>query len=440
MKTIFRYTNPALLMAVIIAFGTAAGLAQDSTPAPGSCEDAAGQVAANDKILELFKDKSLAGRKAYVSAGKAFLEKYGACDSAKQLSDYLKPQIPKLEETIKKMQAEADEGALADQFNAALKAKNWDDVYLYGKQILAKDPEKYRPVEIVLGSVGGEEALTKANFKYSDDTLKYAKQSLADLEANKSFMVGKKTAYGLSLFDANKKPVYNFEYANPAEAIAWLNLYIGWITQMGQKNKVAALPYLYKATQSNDTKGKPAPYDLIGQYYIDELNKIYDEIQAIAKSQADTDTEEIAKQKLASIKAKVALAHATEERAMDAVARAANFTTDAAIKAKLRTTLQEIYKRRFDKTEGLEAWVATTTVKPFVNPQTPIQPIVDPEPAKPGATTTTTTPTAPEKPSPPATKPAATSEKPAVTPAAKPTSTAKPQATVKKKVVKKKTT
>ena len=41
------------------------------------------------------------------------------------------------------------------------------------------------------------------------------------------------------------------------------------------------------------------------------------------------------------------------------------------VKAKLKSTLQEIYKRRFDKTEGLDAWVAATIAKPFPNPQTP---------------------------------------------------------------------
>jgi hypothetical protein len=434
MKTIFRYTNPALLMAVIIAFGAAVGLAQDP------CADAEGQTALGDKFRTQFADKTIEGRKTAIETGKQFLEKYGACPSSEELSTYLKGQLPKMEAAFKKAGEDKAKAELTGRFDTALKAKNWDEVYASGKEILQKYPDEFRPVEIVLGSVGGEEALTKANFKYTDDTLKYAKQSLADLEANKPFMLGKKPAYGLSLFDANKKPVYNFEYANPAEAIAWLNLYIGYITQVGQKNKAAALPYLYKATQANDTKTKPAPYDLIGSYYIDELNKIYDEIQAIAKSQVDTDTEEVAKQKLASIKAKVALANATAERAMDALARAANYTTDATVKAKLKTTLQELYKRRFDKTEGLDTWVASTTAKPFLNPQTPIQPVVDPEPAKPGAATTTTTPPAPEKPAPPATKPAPTSTKPAFTPAAKPASNAKPQATVKKRVVKKRTT
>jgi len=423
MKTIFRYTNPALLMAVIIAFGTAVGLAQDP------CADAEGQTALGDKFRTQFADKTIEGRKTAIETGKQFLEKYGACPSAEELSTYLKGQLPKMEESNKKAIEAKGKGDLAKRFDDALKAKNWDQTYSLGKEILEKYPEEFRTVEIVLGSVGGEEALTKSNFKYSEDTLKYAKQSIADLEAKKPFVIGKDTKYG----------IYEFSYKTPEEAIAWLNLYIGWITQLGQKNKAAALPYLYKATQYNDTKSKPAPYDLIGLYYIDELNKIYDEIQAIAKSQVDTDTEEVAKEKLASIKAKVALANATAERAMDAVARAAAFTPDATVKAKLRNTLQELYKRRFDKTEGLDAWVASTTAKPFVNPQTPIVPVVDPEPAKPGTTTTTTTPPAAAKPVAPAAKPAATLTKPAVEPAAKPASGAKPQAAVKKPVVKKKT-
>src|SRR5436190_4846197 len=201
MKTIFRYTNPALLMAVIIAFGTAAGLAQDP------CADAEGQAALDAKFRTQFADKIIEGRKKAIETGKQFLEKYGACPSAEELATYLKGQLPKMEAAVKKLGEDSAKAALAKRFDDALKAKNWDEVYASGKEILQKYPDEFRPVEIVLGSVGGEEALTKANFKYSDDTLKYAKQSLADLEAGKPFMVGKNVAYGLSLIDANKKVV-----------------------------------------------------------------------------------------------------------------------------------------------------------------------------------------------------------------------------------------
>ncbi len=427
MKTIFRYTNLAIVLAVIIALGTMSGLAQDP------CTDAEGQTTLGDKFRAQFADKSIEGRKTAIETGKQFLEKYGACESAKDLADYLKGQLPKMEDAYKKAVEAKAKADLTGRFDAALKAKNWDEVYSSGKEILQKYPDEFRTVEIVLGSVGGEEALTKNNFKYNEDALKYAKQSIADLEAKKPFVIGNVTKYG----------IYEFSYKTPDEAIAWLNLYAGFITQVGLKNKAAALPYLYNATQAHDTKGKAVLYELISKYYIGELDKLYEDIQVIAKSQTDTDTEEVAKQKLEAIKAKIAMVNGTAERAMDALARAASLTKDAAVKTGFRNTLQEIYKRRFEKTEGLDAWVNAATAKPFVNPQTPIQPIVDPEPEKPATTTTTTTtPPAPVKPAPPATKPPATTTKPAPMPMpmTKPMNGTKPQATVKKRVVKKKTT
>jgi hypothetical protein len=421
MKTIFRYTNIAALMAAFIVLGAVAGFSQDP------CADAAGLTAAQDNIQTLFKDKTLAGRKAYVDAGKAFLEKYGTCESAKDTADYFKANIPKLEEVIRQKQRDEDIAKLTTPFDAALKAKNLDEVFSTGKQILAKFPDDFRLVEIALGAAGGEEAL-KGNNKYADDGLMYAKQSIADLEAGKSFMIGNKTAYGISL-----KGGYNFEFPNKEDALGWMNLYAGYITNAVKKDKAGSLPFLYKATQANsESKSKPAPYELIGAYYVDELNKLYDEIQALAKTQSDSDTAEVAKQKVDAIKAKVALANGTAERVIDAYSRAANNTADAAGKARLKNIASEVYKRRFEKTDGLDAWVATSIAKPFVSPQTPVQPIFDPEPVKPAATTTTTTPTKSE--AMPAKPTTTTPAKPSAAPAAK---TMKPQAKMKKTVAKK---
>lgn len=441
MKTIFRYTNLAILIAAIFALGAMAAFAQTATPSP--CEDPA-QGVARDKITELFKDKTLAGRKAYLEAGKAFLERFGACDSAKDMSEYLTPQLPKLEGVIRDMQKKDDIAALTTPFDAALKAKDWDKVYSLGKQILQKYPDDFRTVEIVLGSIGGEEAITKGNFKYADDTLTYGKQSIADLEAGKPFVVGKDTRYGLSLTE-NKKVVYNFEYPNKEDALGWLNWYVGYITNVVKKDKVGSLPYLYKATQAaSDVKAKPAPYALIGYYYAAEGDKLTDEIQALSKAQDPKDTEEVAKQKVDAIKAKVALSNGTNERAIDAFSRAISRipASDATYKAEIKKVLDFSYNRRFGKMDGLDTWVANVQKQPFVNPSTPVTPITDPEPTTAPSTGTTaapsaTTPSAPVKPAAPTAKPQTTTTKPASAPAA---TTSKPQAKAKKPVAKKKTT
>ncbi len=440
MKTIFRYANLAVLLTAFIVLGTVAASAQDPTPKPDPCADAEGLTTLGDKFRTQFGDKSIDGRKAAIETGKQFLEKYGACPAAEELATYLKGQIPKMEDALKKLQEAKAKSDLTTPFDTALKNKNLDDVYTYGKQILAKYPDEFRLVEIVLGAAGGEEAF-KANNKYADDALKFAKQSISDLESGKSFMIGDKTAYGISL-----KGGYNFEFPNREDAIGWMNFYAGYITNVVKKDKAGSLPYLYKATQAaSDAKSKPLPYALIGYFYLAEGDKLADEIQALIKAQDPKDTEEVAKQKVEVIKARVALFNGTNERAIDAFARALSRITDAAYKAEIKKALDFSYNRRFGKMDGLDAWVTNAQKQPFADPATAVTPVSDPEPVAPASTTTTTTttsptPTAPPvKSTPPAAKPASTaSPKPAATTTAKPAAAAKPQAKVKKPAAKKK--
>jgi len=364
MKTIFRYANLGLLVAAILAVGAVAGMAQDP------CADADGQTAANNKITTLFADKTIAGRKAYVSAGKEFLEKYGACESAKLLSEYLKPQLPKLEETIKKMEEAKVKDELIARFNTALTGKNWDGVFASGKELLQKYPDEFRDVEFVLGTIGFDELYNKNNAKYNDETLRYARQAIADMDAGKTFK-----SYGVP---------NDFVYKTKENAAGWMNLVVGYITQIGQKNKQGAASSLYKATQAaSDTAKNPVPYELIGYFYFEELDKLTTEIKALADSQKAEDTPEVAQQKVDQIKAKVALANGTSERAMEAFAKARALSTAKAYQDKMRTNIENAYKLRFAKgTEGMDAFIAAAEKKPFQNPLTPVTPISDSEPVK----------------------------------------------------------
>ena len=259
------------------------------------------------------------------------------------------------------------------KFDLGLDSKNWDDVYAAGKQILSEKPDDFRAVELVLGSIGYDELLDHQNNKFSDETMKYAKQSLADLEAGKEF----KPAFG----------VKQFKYNNKDHAIAWMNLTIGTIYQVGQKNKSAALPYLYKATQgtgsATDIAKIPNPYEFIGLYYFDELNKLTDEIKAMADRSERHGYTRVAKQKVDAIKAKVAMSNGTAERAMDAFARAYTLGVAPTYKANMKKNVEDAYNVRFSKTDGVDAWIAETMKKPFVNPTTAITPISDPEPVTP---------------------------------------------------------
>ena len=415
-------------MAAIIAFGAVAGMAQDP------CTDVEGQNKMQDEFDELYKDKvNLDVRSKAIDSGKAFLEKYGSCESAKVRADWLKVQIPKMETNLGIARAAAAENALVGRFVNALTAKNFDEVFASGKEALSKYPDKYRSFSIVLGSIGFDEAY-KGNTKYSDDGIRFAKAAIADLEAGKEF----------SLFDKNNKPFtsYGFggyAYKTKEDALGYMNLTVGYITNAAQKNQVGSLPYLYKTTQgTSDASKNPIAYELIGNYYFGELNKVIDQIKVLTADQNKSGITPEELQKIVDeIKAKVALSNGISERAMDAFGRAYTYGQAPAYKAKMKTNVEEAYFRRFGKKEPVDPWIATAVAKPFINPTTPIEPIKDPEPVAPVAQPTTPPVTAPATNGKP---PVTTQTKPATTAPAKPAAnTAKPSASVKKKTTKKKT-
>ena len=397
MKTIFRYTNVALLVAAIVSLGALTGFAQDA------CGDAEGQLALREKFSAEFAKKDSAGRKSAIDTGKQFLEKYGACESAADMADYLKKNLPIMEKNYKTMiDAEAKQ-ALYSRFNKAVETKNWDEVYASGREILAKEPDQL-DVMITLGSIGYDELFEgRTNFKYNEETIRYARQAIAAIESGKT-----SEKYGL----------YGWTFKDKNTALAELNLTIGYITQVAKKNMKDALPYLYKVTQSSTAASKnPVPYDLIGRYYFSELNVLVDKIKAAEASQNPEDSVEVAQKKVDDIKALVAMANGTAERAMDAFSRAFTNADAKAIdyKKQMKSNVEAAYKLRFGKTDGVDSWIAAVNSKPFPNPTSPITPISDPEPVK-----TATTSSA--------------AETPVVTPAANP-NTAKPVAakTVAKK-------
>jgi len=383
MKTIFRYTSIGLLTLAIFAVGAMATFAQDA------CADVAGQTSANEKIQELYKNRTIPGRKAYLAEGKAFLEKYGACETAKDLSDYLKGAVPKEEENIKKMEDAVAREALLKRFDTGLDAKNWDEVFAAGKEILQKWPDEFRAVELVLGSIGLDEtAKTPSVTKWNDDTLRFAKLAISSLEGGKTF----KPAYG----------VKTFTYKDKEDALGWMNYTVGYILYYDKKDKKQALSHLYKATQgTSTTKSVPAIYQAIGAYYFDEVKRLALEVTELEKKQNPENTPEVQKAVVDEIKAKIALVNGTAEAAIDAYARALTVAkTDATRYPKtyqdgLTKTMQDLYNVRFGKMDGFDTSIANTTKKPMPNPTSPVTPIADPEVT---TTTTSTTPATSTKP------------------------------------------
>ena len=429
--------NTGLILAAVIALGAVANLAQDTCNADEV-------TAAQDKFDAEYKKgvKDVPARKDAIRLAKEFIEKYSTgCTLAEVRLTWLKTNIPVKEKELREYEERLAKELLIKRFNTGLETKNWDEVYSAGKELLSKYPDDFRDVQLVLGTIGFDETYNKKNSKYNDDTLKFAKMAITDLEENKKFSAS---------FGVPK----DFVYKSKDNALGWMNLVVGFITQVGQKNKTAAAPYLYKATQTgaSETAKNPLSYELIGGYYFDELNKLVDEIKVLEKSQNDTDPEDVAKQKVDAIKAKVAMANGTAERAMDAFSRAYTHGTVAAYKTQMKKNVEDAYRVRFGNVTGVDAWIVGVNAKPFPNPTSPIQPISDPEPVKTtggtgvgtgngtgvgtptGTVTGTSTGTAVGTPKGTATTTTPTTTTPTTTTTTTTTKTAKPKTVVKKPV------
>ncbi|MDQ3131588.1 MAG: hypothetical protein M3Q99_12615 [Acidobacteriota bacterium] len=380
MKSVFRFLGLGVLAATFTAAGVSDTLAQNV------CDDVDGKQATYKKFTDNF-DKAVAQRKLAVEAAKEYIEKYGACADDKAQVDYLKNYIPETEKLITTTQGKAEMDALYSRFNTSLGAKNWDEVYASGKEVLAKekDPKIQLDVAILLGSIGLDEAI-KNNDKYNADTVKYALEAIQKIESGAT-----SDKYG-----AAYKGV-GVEYKNAKfsdgknNALGWLNYTVGYIKYFREKNKKDALPFLYKATQYNSaTKGFSDPYAAIGQYYLDEIVRLDAERKAKAVNNVETD----------ETKAIYALQKGYADRGIDALARAYKLigTTPAekayrdSIYAKLKGTYEF---RNNGKADGMDAAIASIPAKPMPNPTTEVTPVVEVAPATTTSSANTSSMTAP---------------------------------------------
>lgn len=382
MKTIYRQLFFGAIFAVAATAGSLSVSAQ-TNPCDATVEEAA--VAAYTEWTGLFEKKDLPSRKLAVEKGKQLVAHamYPKCEATKAGIEFVASSLPGMETAVKTLETRALEAGIEKRFNDGLTAKNWDAVYAAGKEALATNPEKYRAAVLVLGSIGLDETgKTPSNTKWNDDTLKFAKQSIAEIEAGKKF-----STWGLG----------SFSYKNKEDALGWMNYTIGYILFNDKKDKKAAAEYMYKASQiASDTKNNPVVYSSIASYYVDDLNKNILELKALPGPD-DADAQEVKQAKVDAIKDKTAMVNGAAERVMDAYARAYNFapTTPAgkAYRDSLKVSFKQIYDIRFQKPDStvptVDAWIASVSSKTFVNPSTPITPVVDGEKA---ATTSTATP------------------------------------------------
>jgi hypothetical protein len=405
------------MAALLLGVSAVGALAQDV------CADTAGQTELSTKFTENYNKPDIATRKIAVEAGKQFLEKYGACPTQKELVDYYTKYIPPMEKKIQTEEAAQAKGKLYERFNAAHTAKNWDELYAAGKEVLTKEPNNI-DVILALGSVGYDETFKKNN-KYNDDTIRYAKDAIQKLNAGAT---------------SENFGVYEWTYKNKDNALGWMNMSIGYIMYQAQGNKKEALPYLYQASLANsDTKKNPLVYETIGRFYYDQASALLNEIKTMVADVKDTDPDDVKTKKAADIKTKVALLNGTAERAIDAYARAYSLAkSDASKKAYADIQykkIQELYGVRFpDKpTAGVDAFITASVAKPMPDPTSAVTPI---EPEAP-ATTTTSLNTTPEPETAAVSGRATTAAKPVAAPAVKTTTASTIKAPAKKAVAKK---
>ena len=355
---------------MLFAFGAISTL---STFAQGTLEEC--QPIYEKFLADRKTTADIPGLDKAIASGKEFLEKCGKTADLEAQIKYVTNQVTKFEETRKQKDLEEN---LYKPFNASVPAKDWDKAFSLGKQVIALNPD-FVDVMLVLASIGFDNSTaTPPVDKFNGDAINMAKMAIQKMEENKPSTTGD---YG----------AFTYRYKTPTcadgkvNATGWMNFTIGSITYYRLKNLKDSLPYLYKASQVGcETKNFPDIYRMIGAWYLEEAIKINTKRLEAIKAAADQDTDET--------KAMLALQKGYADRSIDAYARAYKLATSPGIKTTedykkaLYTKMNELYTFRYDKTDGIDAYIANVNSKPFPDPASAITPVVE-EP------TTATTPT-----------------------------------------------
>ena len=396
MKRVFRFSGIALLAAAFVGGGAVTASAQDA------CADADAQGALYGEFTALYPKTDIASRKAAIEKAKQFLEKYGACEALKEQNDYFKKALPAMEDAVKKIEEGQELGRLFKRFDDAVAqdpaASKPAEVYTVGKEILAKQPDNINII-VAMGLVGAAQSTAANNYQYSNDGLQYANMALSKLKGGAKLT--KKNPKGEEVVG-----VYWTERTRP-DALADLNYAVAYLNYFGKKDKTTALPLFYELAQTTH-KDNPLIYGIIGDYYVEQRKPIAEQIRLKIEEQRKAETPEERKIALEDeIKQQVAIFNGYNERILDAYGRAYKSTKDTpankAYRDNLYKIMQGVYKSRFDKDTGLDAYISSTVTKPFPNPTSTVTPVTDPEPVK----TTTSGASAAAEPAAAATKPVA---------------------------------
>lgn len=357
MKNVFKFLSLGVLVASFYAVSAVSIFAQDNLE---ECQ----------AIYQKFLAQRANEWAAAVATGKEYLQKCSNLPGQEQVKDYVTAQIPKLEDKI----AQKKIADMEARFNKALKANNADEIIAAAKDLINLNRPYSLDLMLDIASVGFDKASENpAVDKYNSDSINFAKTALQKMGEGKTS--GNADKYG-----------FYAEYKNATcadgktNAIGWMNYSIGFITYNRLKQTKDALPYLYKASQVGcETKTLPEGYRMIAAWYLDELIKLNNRYKEITKANGDKENDESL--------ALLGMIKGYAERALDAYARAykiasASKTATAAYKDSLLKRVKEMHGIRYDgDTTKVDAYLSTVSDKPFVDPTTPVTPVVEAVPA-----------------------------------------------------------
>ncbi len=332
---------------------------------PAAAAPAQTQCDSPDKTklyAEDFRTNFKTNQAVALTAAKQYVERFGSCagEGDAEVTAYLKKYIARIE-------GENADKAVTDGFLAAVKNKDTDKVFSFGKQILAKDAEN---VAVILYMVdAGYGSAQKKVDTYNGETVSYAKQAIDKINAGKAT----NNLYG--------------PFKDKDESLAWMNYTVGYVTGNRQQQKTEAAPYLYKAVGFNSSlKTWYYPYLVVGEMYLDQYTKAAEEYNKIKD---DATLDEAKKNEAAG------LWKAYADRAAEYYARAYTYAkadpkTKPEVTKGIYDTLTEVYKlRNNQQTTGIDTFITGFNSKPVTDPATTVTPVIEATPTAATATATT---------------------------------------------------
>jgi len=369
MKNIFKFLSLGVLAIAFYAVSATSIFAQTTLE---EC----------NTIYERFKvertGKDIPEWTAAIASGKEYLDKCSSLDPPQDdVKTYVTGQIPKLQQKI----ADKKIKDMEARFNAALKANNADEIVASAKDLINSNRPYSLDLMLDIASVGYDKATANpAVDKFNGDAISFAKMALQKMSEGQAS--GNADNYGFYVSYKNKDCA-----DGKVNATGWMNYTIGVITSVRLKQTKDAVPYFYKASQVGcGTKTLAETYRFIGAWYLDETIKLNASYAEKTKAAGDKDTDETL--------AILAMIKGYADRGSDAYARAyQNAKTPGAYKDGLLKRVKDLYDVRYGENASADAakfdsFVAQVSAKPFVDPTTPVTPIVE---AAPTAGTTTST-------------------------------------------------